>query len=111
MWTNRQVSAAAILLFCVGFVLSLGTLDSQAPAIQPAPTVEQIADQRAALEKEALLGSLLNRASACEAAMLDLSKLKARVAQLEALEKRPEPKNDAKPAPPMKPEEPVKPKD
>jgi hypothetical protein len=74
---------------------------AQAPQSESAPTSEQIAIQKVMLAKDAELGRYLSLYSQCQGDMLDLAKLKARVAQLEALEKKPD----------VKPAEPVKPKD
>jgi hypothetical protein len=52
------------------------------------PTPEQVAQQRSELTKQATIGELMRRAASCEANMLDLQILKARVAELEAIEKK-----------------------
>lgn len=77
-------------VFLAAIVMISSALSAQAPASTPPVTLEQLMQAKTELERQAFISGLVNRATSCEAKMLDLAALKARVAQLEALEKKPE---------------------
>lgn len=89
-------SVAAVI---VG-ALSFGAVSAQAPAPL---TLEQVNKVKTDLATQEQLGALLNRAASCEGRMLDLPTLKARVAQLEALEKQADPAKKPSQDAPVKP--------
>lgn len=81
------------------FVVSAG-LSAQAPAPL---TLEQVNRAKIDLATQERLGALLNQAAGCEGRMLDLPTLRARVAQLEALEKQADPAKKPSQDAPVKP--------
>lgn len=97
MFTIRKVfwfAGVSVLLLSAGVY-------AQAPSTSLTP--EQAHQIRADLEKQATIGDLLRRAATCEAGMWDLATLKARVAQLEALEKAQDPAKKPSQDAPVKP--------
>ena len=90
------VRVRLICRLCVVSVCLSSPLLAQAPAPM---TLEQVNKVKADLAVQEQLGGLLNRAAGCEARMLDIPTLKARIAELEALAKTKTPSQEA----PVKP--------